>query len=69
MTGAPNDPMTLVDTPSLVGLAASAPYYHDGSAPTLDELVAGGGTIQGMGNLTGLTPAERADLVAFLSSL
>ncbi|MGV2436296.1 MAG UNVERIFIED_CONTAM: hypothetical protein LVT10_16580 [Anaerolineae bacterium] len=26
-----------VDTPSLVGLALSAPYFHDGSATTLRE--------------------------------
>ena len=27
------------DTPSLIGLAASAPYYHDGSAATLEALL------------------------------
>ncbi len=69
MGGHPSDPINLVDTPSLIGLAASAPYYHDGSAPTLAALVAGGGNIKGMGNLKKLDDAQRADLVAFLSSL
>src|SRR5262249_38603510 len=27
------------DTPELLGIAASAPYMHDGSAPTLDAVV------------------------------
>lgn len=57
------------DTPSLVGLAASAPYYHDGSAPTLDALVRGDGRVHGMGNLGRLTAAQRADLAAYLASL
>lgn len=69
MSGAPTDPINVVDTPSLIGLAASAPYYHDGSAATLDALVAGGGNIKGMANMKKLTEAERVDLVAFLSSL
>jgi DNA-binding beta-propeller fold protein YncE len=69
MGGAPSDPINLVDTPSLVGIAASAPYYHDGSAATLEVLVAGGGNIKGMGHLKNLTDAQRADLVDFLESL
>lgn len=37
-------PLTGIDTPTLLGLWASAPYFHDGSAKTLDEVfrVAGG---------------------------
>lgn len=58
-----------VDTPSLVGLAASAPYYHDGSAPTLEALVGGRGTVRDMADLASLSEAERADLVAYLRSL
>ena len=69
MSGAASDAIDFVDTPSLVGLAASAPYYHDGSARSLDALVAGGGTITSMSDFRTLTPAERGDLVAFLSSL
>lgn len=69
MGGAIKDPINLVDTPSLIGVAASAPYYHDGSAPTLEALVAGGGNIRGMGNLKRLSEEQRSDLVAFLKSL
>lgn len=57
------------DTPSLLGLAASAPYYHDGSAPTLQALLRGEGKVRGMSDFEGLTDAQRADLAAFLSSL
>ncbi len=37
-------PMTGIDTPTLNGLWDTAPYFHDGSAPTLDDVfrVAGG---------------------------
>lgn len=60
-----------VDTPSLVGLAASAPYFHDGSAPTLDALLRDHGTVHGMeGDATGkLTDDQAADLKAYLETL
>lgn len=48
------------DTPSLIGLAASAPYYHDGSAATLDALVRGEGTVHGMGEMAALSAAQRS---------
>lgn len=57
-----------VKTPSLLGIAATAPYLHDGSAPTLRAVLdaARGG---GMGDTSGLSEAELADLEAFLRSL
>ncbi|HET9989412.1 MAG TPA: c-type cytochrome [Kofleriaceae bacterium] len=60
-----------IDTPSLVGLAASAPYFHDGSAPTLEALLRDHGTVHGMaGTETGaLTDARAADLKAYLETL
>lgn len=58
-----------VDTPSLIGLAASAPYYHDGSAPTLQSLLRGKGNIHGMGRLSKLDDAQIGDLVAYMESL
>ncbi|MBA3455791.1 MAG: c-type cytochrome, partial [Deltaproteobacteria bacterium] len=61
--------LELADTPSLIGLSASAPYYHDGSAETLEVLVGGGGEVHGMGDMSELSPAQRADLAVFLSSL
>ncbi|MFT3699040.1 MAG: c-type cytochrome [Kofleriaceae bacterium] len=59
------------DTPSLLGIAASAPYFHDGSAPTLDTLLRDHGTVHGMASdgSTQLTDAQRADLVAYLETL
>jgi cytochrome c peroxidase len=60
----------LIDTPSLVGLAASAPYFHDGSAATLEVLLRDHGTVHGMvDGATELTDAQIRDLVAFLESL
>lgn len=40
-------PLTGIDTPSLLGLWDGAPYFHDGSAPTLSDVfvVAGGQVI------------------------
>jgi mono/diheme cytochrome c family protein len=57
-----------VNTPSLVGIGASAPYLHDGSAATLAELI-DGAEAGGMGLTRHLTAAERDDLVAYLSTL
>ncbi|MCP3170228.1 cytochrome-c peroxidase [Myxococcus qinghaiensis] len=58
-------------TPSLRNVALTAPYMHDGSVPTLAGAVerelyyhAGNGVRVG-----DLTPADRADLVAFLQTL
>jgi len=58
-----------VDTPSLIGLAASAPYYHDGSAPTLASLLRGKGNVHGMGRLSKLDESQIGDLVAYMESL
>jgi DNA-binding beta-propeller fold protein YncE/mono/diheme cytochrome c family protein len=56
-----------VNTPRLVGLAATAPYLHDGAAADLHELV---GMLDGqMGDTTMLSDDEKSDLVAFLKSL
>ena len=51
--------------PTLRGLAARAPYFHDGSAATLEDVV----DFYDKRFAIGLAPAERADLVAFLSAL
>lgn len=57
------------DTPSLIGLGRSAPYYHDGSAATLEALVAERAGVHGMAEMRPLSSAQRADLVAYLASL
>lgn len=64
-------------TPTLRDIAKSAPYFHDGSAATLEEAVdimLGGGKPnpyldrKNLKKVT-LTPAEKRDLLAFLRSL
>ncbi len=51
--------------PVLRGLAARAPYFHNGSAQTLADVV----TFYDARFHIGFTAQERADLIAFLSSL
>jgi hypothetical protein len=55
--------------PSLVGVAARAPFMHDGCAKTLRDRfgICGGGDTHG--HTSQLTPAQVDDLVAFLESL
>jgi hypothetical protein len=56
------------DSPSLLDVALTAPYFHDGSAQSLDELLASGHpNPQGDGNH--LTPDEIAALSAFLHTI
>ncbi len=58
-----------VDTPSLIGLAHSAPYYHDGSAIDLPTLLDDRGSIHDMIDSSGLSAAQRQDLIVYLRSL
>ena len=51
--------------PILRALAARAPYFHNGSAATLEEVVE---FYEARFNI-GLTAREKADLVAFLRAL
>lgn len=57
-----------VDTPSLIGIAATAPYLHDGSAPNL-RAVLETARYGAMGNSAALSDDEMADLESFLRSL
>ncbi|GDX80127.1 hypothetical protein LBMAG42_19380 [Deltaproteobacteria bacterium] len=57
-----------VNTPSLVGIASSAPYLHNGSAGTLRDVLESALT-GAMGSTGGLSEAEKDDLEAFLLSL
>jgi hypothetical protein len=54
-----------VKGPILRGLAARAPYFHNGSAASLDEVV----DFYDQRFLLNLKPQEKSDLVAFLRSL
>ena len=51
--------------PTLRALAARAPYFHNGSAKDLNEVVASTTTASGSASRT----QERDDLVAFLKAL
>jgi cytochrome c peroxidase len=52
-------------TPVLRGLAARAPYFHNGMAASLDELV----DFYDTRFAIGLSMQERRDLIAFLNAL
>ena len=54
------------DTPSLLGLWMSAPYYHDGTASTLRDVFTVGGQ---HGILDEIGPNELSDLVDYLLAL
>lgn len=58
-----------VDTPSLLSVAASAPYLNDGRASTLDDVLVRENTPNRHGDVQSLTQEERRDLVALLESL
>ncbi|MCB9597315.1 MAG: c-type cytochrome [Sandaracinaceae bacterium] len=62
-------PLTGLDTPTLRGLWRTAPYLHDGSAPTLREVLTTRNAADTHGVTSSLTDAEIDDLVAFLRSL
>jgi YVTN family beta-propeller protein len=57
------------DTPSLLMLWNTAPYLHDGSAPTLMDVLTTRNQQDRHGRTSTLTDAEKADLIAFLLSL
>ena len=57
------------DTPSLRGVWHTAPYLHDGSAPTLRDVVVTHNPTDHHGQTAHLSEAELQDLVAFLLSL
>jgi DNA-binding beta-propeller fold protein YncE/mono/diheme cytochrome c family protein len=57
------------DTPSLVGVAASAPYFHDGSAATLEALLRDRGAVHGMADTSKMSDKDVADLTSFLETL
>lgn len=61
---------TFLDTPTLVDLVDTAPYLHDGSAPTLLEVLLAP-TRQGTahGHVSHLSEQDLRDLVAFLETI
>jgi len=57
----------MFDTPSLSGLASSPPYLHDGSAPTIRDVLEQ--TRGKMGDITRITASDEDALVEYLRSL
>jgi cytochrome c553 len=58
-----------VDTPSLIGLAHSAPYYHDGSAIDLETLLDDRGSVHDMIDSSSMSREQQKDLIVYLRSL
>lgn len=63
------EPLTGLDTPSLFGLWDSAPYFHDGSAATVLEVLTTRNALNRHGTTTTLTEEQLADLNLYLLSL
>ncbi|MEM6992670.1 MAG: PKD domain-containing protein, partial [Myxococcota bacterium] len=59
-------PLEGIDTPTLKGLWASAPYLHDGRAATLREIFTEHNPDDRIGVTSNLSPEELDDLEAFL---
>ena len=57
------------DAPSLRGIWDSAPYFHDGSAPTLRDVLTTKNPTDRHGRTSHLSEAELQDLIAYLLSL
>src|SRR5439155_3130054 len=62
----PNDG---VNVPSLLGVARSAPYLHDGSAATLRDRIENGRALDQHGKTSLLSDGEVGDLIEFLKSI
>ena len=62
-------PLLALDTPTLRGLAGTAPYLHDGSAATLEDVLVARNPEGGHGGTEALDAGERAQLVAFLRAI
>ncbi|HSC88353.1 MAG TPA: PKD domain-containing protein [Polyangiaceae bacterium] len=58
-----------IDTPTLLGVWETAPYLHDGSAPTLRDVLSTRNPSDQHGHTSHLDEAQLDDLVAYLSQL
>jgi len=56
-----------IDTPSLIGVSASGPWFHDGRYATLRALLED--PRSGMGNAHALSAEQRDDLIAWMETL
>ncbi|HXJ72109.1 MAG TPA: c-type cytochrome, partial [Candidatus Dormibacteraeota bacterium] len=62
-------PLTGLDTPTLRGLWNTGPYLHDGSAPTLLDVLTTQNPSGLHGQTAALTPAQQAQLAAYLQQI
>jgi YVTN family beta-propeller protein len=65
-TGKPTDNSGLFDTPQLMNIALTAPYLHDGSAQTLEEIWTVYNPHDQHGRTNDLTKDELNDLIEYL---
>jgi len=68
-TGKPTDRSPLIDTPELTNVVNSAPYLHDGSAMTLEEIWTVFNPKDQHGVSNDLTKDELNDLIEYLKTL
>jgi DNA-binding beta-propeller fold protein YncE len=59
-------PLLGIDTPTLLGVWETAPYLHDGSAPTLRDVLTTANPTDQHGTVSALKPEEVDKLVAYL---
>jgi DNA-binding beta-propeller fold protein YncE len=62
-------PLLGIDTPTLLGIWETAPYLHDGSAPTLRDVLTTANPNDGHAFISALMPAQIDQLVAYLEQL
>jgi hypothetical protein len=63
------EPLLGIDTPTLLGVWETAPYLHDGSAPTLRDVLTTNNPSDLHGFVSSLTSGEVDELVAYLLQL
>jgi len=68
-TGRPSDTKTEFDTPQLINTGATAPYLHDGSSATLEEIWTVHNPDDKHGITNDMAKHELNDLIAFLKGL
>jgi YVTN family beta-propeller protein len=68
-TGKPTDRSPMIDTPELTNVANSAPYLHDGSAHTLEEIWTVFNPKDQHGQTNDLVKDELNDLIEYLKTL
>jgi cytochrome c peroxidase len=61
--------LTGIDTPTLLGIWETPPYLHDGSAPTLRDVLTTANPKDEHGFTSSLSPGELDELVAYLQQI